>query len=149
MEAGLIGDTPGAQSLVRVCAGRGDCAEEIHAPLGATSLHHIEESQRNLHTGDPCLFCSVQDGCGREAVGGRIGHEKVIEWSARGAHFGGIVDHRLVSDIVGTHLKLEVRLRVVRAMIDEGLHHLVLPDVIVRALARVIVVIGLPERAEC
>lgn len=72
----------------------------------------------------------------------------MIERSVRSAHLGRVVDDSLVGNVVGIDFELEVGLRIVAAVVDEGFHHLVVVDVAIGALACVVVVVGLLERSK-
>lgn len=76
---------------------------------------------------------SVQDRLSAEAVSKRVADEKVIENGARRSYLGWVVDKSLPGDVGGRHLKLQIRLGVLGAQVDERLHDFVLVQAIVGA----------------
>lgn len=145
VKASLVRGTPGTKILVRKHGGARDGSEEVHPPfcaLGSSTIH-VEQAQRNSSVANPSLVCNAGRSRRREAIGSRIRYEEVIERCALGDVLGRVVDECLVCDVDGVDFELKVCLRVAGALGDEGFHHLVLPDVVVGALAGVDVKVGL------
>lgn len=148
MEAGLVGRTPGTQGLVGIHAGRSDGTEKVHAPLGALDLVDIKQSERDLHIRLPGAGVFVGSCLGREAVGGGIGHKEMVKRRTVGADLGRVENNRLVGDVGWVDFVFNVCCRVVLAVVEEGFHDLVFPDIVVCALAGVDVPVGLVQRFE-
>lgn len=150
VEAGLIRDAPGTETLIRVRLGRNDGSEEVHAPLGALGLAgvDVEQRQRDLRLAGPRLAGLVEGRLGREAVDDGVRDVKVVKGGASRAILGRVVDKGLVRDVVGVDLVLKVGRRIVGAFVDEGLHDLVLVDGVVGALRRVEEEVDLVARRE-
>lgn len=150
VEASLVGDAPSAETLIRIGLGANGGSEKVHPPLRTPSLAvvDVEDAQRDLDVADPELGRLVQLGGGGKAVGGGIRDEEVVKGSSSGADLGRVVHHGLVRHVVGVDLELEVRLRVVGALVDEGLHHLVHPDVVVGGLRLIEEEVDLVARGE-
>ena len=150
VEASLVGWAPSTKGLVGVGGWAGDGSEEVHSPVSALSLARVdvEEGEGDQRVADPGLLGLICLGGGREPVRRRVGDEEVVEGSTVGTDLGRVVDERLVGDVVGVDLVLEVGGWVVAALVDESLHHLVLPDVIVGALGGVEVEVGLASGCE-
>lgn len=150
VKAGFVGRTPGTQSLIGKQVGVCDGAEEIHPPFGALRLavFDVEKGERDFDIADPCLSRSVQGGLGCETVRGWVRHEEMVERGTWGAVLRRVEYEGLISYVVWVDLILEVKLRIVGALVDEGFHDLVLPDIAIGALARIKVETGFVEGGE-
>lgn len=148
MEASLVRRTPSTQLLVRICRWANNGKEEVHPPLGAlgSAIVHVEETQRYRGLTSPLLSGLVKYRGSRKAISSRVIDEEMVKRRALCAILGRVVDKGLISDIVGIDLILKVRLRIASSLVDEGLHDLVLPNVVVCALLGVKVEVGLIVR---
>lgn len=144
MEIGRIGRVPRAEQLRREGGGRDHGTEKVHAPLRALgrAVVHIEQAERDTHIGDPRLLGHVERRRRVQAIDEAFGDVEGVEGGARRAEFGWVVDEGLEGDVVGTDFELEVRLRVVGALVDKGLHHFPVVDGVVGGLARVVEEVG-------
>lgn len=148
MEASLVGRAPGSEGLVGEHLRVGDGAEEVHAPVGGFWLVDIPQSKRDGDVGEPSTGITVDFGGRGESVTDRVGHEEMVEWSALLADFGWVVDEGLVGNVVGADLKLQVVGWVVFTAVDEGLHDVVLPDIVIDVMIGVKVEVFLLECLE-
>ena len=150
MEIGGIWGAPTSQKLIGEHLLVGHSAEEIHSPLCTIGLTiiDVEEAERNIDRRHPRFFGLVQNGLSSQAINGGVGDEEMVEGSTGGAHFGRVVYKGLVGDVVGGHLKLEVGLRVLGAVVDERLHDFVFVDGVIVLQAGVVVEVLLVERGE-
>lgn len=145
MEARLVWRRPSAKSLVRVNLRADDGSEKVHPPRCALGLANVdvEDAQRDSDSALPSLCGLVKNRLRAKTVRSGIRNEEVVEGCADRAILGGIVNKRLVCDVVGVDLELDVCLRVFGALVEEGLHDFVLPDVVVCALRGVEEVVDL------
>lgn len=145
VKACLVRRAPSTELLGGERLGAGDCPEEVHPPFGALGLAglDVEQAEGDLGHARPQGVLPVQGRGGGKAVRSRVGDEQVVKRRALGPVLGGVVDECLVRHVVGVDLILKVRLRVVGALVDEGLDDLVLPDVAVGGLVGVEEEIGL------
>lgn len=139
VEARLIWHTPRSKSLVRIGLRADGGSEKVHPPVCTSrlALIDIEQPQWNLDIAHPQLLRLIQCRHGAEPVCSRVRHEEVIEGSTVRPDLGRVVNKCLIGDIVGVHFELKISLWVVRALVDEGLHDLVHPDVSIGALRRI------------
>lgn len=119
MEVGLIRYAPAPIRLIRERVWSRDGTEEVHAPLGVLgrAVVHAEEPEGDLHVRDPGPCIAVERSAGGDAVGGQVGYVEPVEGGAGRADLGGVVDEGLEGDVVWGYLELEVRLRVVGAVV--------------------------------
>lgn len=136
VKTGLVRRTPSSKVLVGKHLRARNRSEEIHPPLSTacTARINIKQTQRNLCLADPFLRLLIKLRLSLKSVTFGVGNEKVIKRRSFLADLGRIVDEGLVSHVVWIDFVLEIRLRIVGALVDERFHDFVGPDIIVCSL---------------
>lgn len=150
VKTSLVRRTPSSKVLIRKHLRARNRSEEIHPPLSTacTARIDIKQTQRDLCLADPFLRLLIKFRLGLKSVTLGVGNEKVIKWRSFLSDLGRIVYEGLVGHVVGVDFVLEIRLRIVGALVNERFHDFVSPDIIVCSLRFVEVEVFLVQSRE-